>query len=484
LGKAFAEWVAGVSLVALLFTLSSISWCDEAREVTEAPPPAKTVAVFMPHLQATPEPGSNLHVAGWRHVVALGLKAGPSHQARPVILVSCQVRGASATEQALVDRCTQQVLARAKDLRIGSAEKVGRHPVQILEGPGAAVASLVGPLPGPTADTAKAEPGESKAESGERLETSLKVPEDWTVQFDETHGAALTWPQAAPASKVRIQACSLSGVLDEQPISIQVSTADSDGSGEQAQPRLSVATERVELFGSGSNGLQPLRVRFFPAPAPEGCDIVCDTGAVAVPVPEGWELLYFEERLWVTDSSESSVQPAPWPWFPKASESQAPGAGAQEQEKGSLLVGARTRGETAALVGCLSPAQPLDELMPAVRAVLEGLHLAQGPSEANASDSAGLVLPDDNLMLDSPEWLDLMTAQQEEILARNQAILEGREIVDPEAEAVMARTEEAIQRLNEEVLAYYPEGGDPPGWAQERLAELLQQVQAEEVIGQ
>ena len=109
--------------------------------------------------------------------------------------------------------------------------------------------------------------------------------------------------------------------------------------------------------------------------------------------------------------------------------------------------------------------------------------MAVGPSEANTSDSAGLALPDDNLVLDSPEWLDLMTAQQEEILARNQAILEGREIVDPQAEAVMARMEEAIQRLNEEILAYYPEGGDPSGWAQERLGEMLQELEAEEAMG-
>ena len=480
MGRLFAGRLAGLWLVAPLLSICSISWCDEAQEVTEAPPAPKTVAVFTPHLRATPEPGSNLHVAAWRHVVALRLKAGPS-QARPVILVSCQVRGPSATEKALVDRCAQQVLARATDLRMGPADKVGRHPVQMLEGPGVAVNRLLGPLPVPAADTARAEAGESGAEGGGALEASLKVPEHWTVQFDETHGAALAWPQAAPASKVRIEPCSVFGVLDQQPTSIQVSTADSDGSGEEAQPRVPVATERVELLGSGSNGLQPLRVRFFPAPAPEGCDLVCDTGAVALPVPEGWELLYFEERLWVTDSTESSVQPAPWPWFPKASESQAPEAGAQE--KGSLLVGARTRGETAAVVGCLSPSRPLDELMPAFRAVLEGLQLAVGPSEANTSDSAGLALPDDNLVLDSPEWLDLMTAQQEEILARNQAILEGREIVDPQAEAVMARMEEAIQRLNEEILAYYPEGGDPSGWAQERLGEMLQELEAEEAMG-
>jgi hypothetical protein len=467
----------------VLLVFCSVAWCDEAQDGTEAAPPAKTIAVFMPHLQATPEPGSNLHVAGWRHVVALGPKA-PSSRTRPVILVSCQARGASATEKALVDRCAQQVLARVKDLRIVSASKVGSHLVQILEGPGAAVEGLLGTRPGPTVDTAKAEPGESKAESGERLETSLKVPEDWTVQFDETRGTAVAWPQAAPASKVRIEPCSVSGVLEEQAISIQVSAAESDGSAEQAQPRQPVATERVELFGSGSNGLQPLRVRFFPAPAPEGCDIVCDTGAVALPVPEGWELLYFEERLWVTDSSESSVQPAPWPWFPKASEPQAPEAGARE--KGSLLVGARTGEATAAVVGCLSPAQPLDELAPAFCTVLEGLHLAQGPSERGegASASNEVTLPDDNLMLDSPEWLDVMMAEQEEVLARNQAILEGREAIDPEAEAVMAWTEEAVQRLNEEILAYYPQGGDPPGWAQQRLAELLQETQAQEVTGQ
>lgn len=480
MGRPFAERVAGLWLVAPLLSICSISWCDEAQEVTEAPPAPKTVAVFTPHLQATPEPGSNLHVAAWRHVVALGLKAGPS-EARSVILVSCQARRASATERVLVDRCAQQVLARATDLRMGPADKVGRHPVQMLEGPGVAVKRLLGSWPSLAVGTAKPEPGESEAERGGALEASLKVPGDWTVQFDETRGAALAWPQAAPASKVRIEQCSVPGALHEQPISIQVSTADSDGSGEQAQPWLSVATERVELLGSGSNGLQPLRVRFFPAAAPEGCDIVCDTGAVALPVPEGWELLYFEERLWVTDSSDSSVQPAPWPWFPKASESQAPEAGAQE--KGSLLVGARTRGETAAVVGCLSPSQPLEELVPAFRAVLEGLHLGQAPSEANASDSAGVVLPDDALLVDSPEWLDLMMAQQEEVLARNQAILEGREIVDPQAEAVMARMEEAIQRLNEEILAYYPEGGDPSGWAQERLGEMLQELEAEEAMG-
>jgi hypothetical protein len=42
----------------------------------------------------------------------------------------------------------------------------------------------------------------------------------------------------------------------------------------------------------------------------------------------------------------------------------------------------------------------------------------------------------------------------------------------------------AIECTGAGFLAFYPEGGDPPGWMQERLGELLEEMNREEVVWQ
>jgi hypothetical protein len=418
-------------------------------------------------------------------LVVLGLKEADSG-ASPLMLVSCQEAAPSATERDLIDDCASQILRRTNGLHIGAARKVQGRQILMLEGPQAAVEILSGPLSGVLAETAKADPGDKKAEGPGLEQALLTVPQDWECQFDQGSGVVLAWPKAMPASKIRIEAASVSGIRDEQVSASEGSTTQADDSSEGSRVRSTLAFARAVLLGSGRNGLQPLRLRFFPPAVPENCAVACDTGAVSLPVPDGWELLYFEERLWVADTPEPSVKPAPWPWLPKASEAQAADPGAQE--RGGLLLGARTRGGTTAVVACLSPSRPPEDFMPAFRALLEGLQLRPQPGAAQtaesrstafgAASSVDFVLPDHTTLVDTPQWLWLMEMQQQEIEARNEAILAGADVTDPQLEAAMDALEDAVERLNDEIPFFSP-AGEPDGWRESRLDELLQQIYRE-----
>jgi len=485
-----ARQAAGIMALASMGLFLPGAWCDKESEVSQPGEPPGMIVVLTPEVRANPDSGSGLSVAAWQHVVALR-QGGADSQPRATVLVSCQASAASSSEQQLVDACVRQILGQLSSMSKGAAGDSGGHPIQTLAGPEVSLQVLSGPSvkpPAPAAAGASEKKGQNETPGPRVMQTAVEASGDWTVEFDPNGGFAVAAPKAAPKQRVRLTARNLFEFLDQPAVSKDSST-EAQAGDQDTRLRLPVAFDRVELSGSGSSGTQPVRLRFFPPALPEGLlndksDVLCDTGAVSLPVPRGWELLYFEERLWLAESSAAQSPPTLWPWLPKAS-SQSPEAAAGA--KGALLLGARTRAGRAAVVGCVSPSQPPDGFLPAFTAVLEGLRLSSGASAAKGPEPkasgpvisispgpAEFALPDHTLLGDSPEWLAALMAEQQAVEAMNAGILAGADVTDLETQAAVARLQEAIQRLNEEIVALYPDGGEPAGWAQERLDELMQ----------
>jgi hypothetical protein len=461
----------------------------------------------MPDVSLQPDPTSGARVVGWQHVVALALETTQGSDG-PVMLISCLPMAASPGAEDLVDSCVTQILGRVAGLRASGALEAGAHKIRVVAGPKGLLESLCRPLSGATSTAADQDRG--KRSAGWTNESVIEIPGGWGAQADRHHRVMVAWPAGAPERAVRLARRGLiGGAYAEETASKDIAQEAVETRSEQ-EFFLPLAFERARLLVSDAvpDRTQELCMRFVPPPLPDGSRAAVDTGAMRLSVPQGWKVLYFEERLRceMREAREASGQwEAPgglWPCLPTASDQDRAKTGRPDQ--GVLAIGGRAGKVSAALVGLVSPSEQIGPLLPALQEVLDSLRLAGtfSPPEPTPQDQLPTISvsldapaqgmpPDYALLAGSPEWIALMLAQEEamlaqdeEILARNQAILEGREVVDLELEAVMARMEEAVQRLNEEILAFYPEGGDPPGWMQERLGELLQEISREEVMWQ
>jgi hypothetical protein len=495
-------------VVVLLAALCSAGFGDKVKEGGELSAAPPVVAVLMPDLGASPDPASGLSVVAWQHVVALGQK-GRGGETGPVMLISCRSPLSSPSEKELVQACAQEVMGRLGTMRLGAASEAGAHTIQVVLGPEDALKSLSGPRPRPPELASKPDTEQKGSATGapQLTQAVLEAGEGWAVQMEPDRGLALAWLKTAPGLRLRIVAQSLMGVLDEQGSATKGAAAEEPSApAEEAQMRLPVPFDRVQLLPheAGAGGLERVRLRFFPPAMADGFQLACDTGAMSLPVPQGWEVRYLEERLWLGRSPTSLGESAPaanskasvWPWLPTVSGTPSVSEG-MTQGQGGLAIGARVGRASAAVLGCVSWSEPLDGLLPAFRAVLEGLRLSSGVSQPQApgADAASpgvsispgpaqFALPDQTVLGDSPEWIAALMAQEQAVEAMNAAILAGVDVVDLETEAAGLRLQQAVERLNEEMLALYPEGGEPLGWAHERVDELVQELFLEEVKGQ
>jgi len=503
----------GFLAIALMAASCSGALADKAKEFEAAPTAPAMTVVLMPDLRAAADPASGLSVAAWQHVVALGQK-GKAGDAGPVILISCRPAVGSSSEKELVQASAQEIVGHLGSLRLGAASVDGTHAVQIVLGPEDALKALSGPWPQPPRPVSKPASGEKGSAAGTPGLTAaaLEAGEGWTIRTEAERGFALASANAAPELRLRIVPRSLIEFAG-QGVS-KGSAAEEPASFEQAPLRLPLPFDRVQLLPREpqAGGLERVRLRFFPPALAEDLQAACDTGEMWFPVPQGWEVLYFEQRLWLTRSQTSSGEPAGaasakpglWPWMPRMSGAPATPAattdakgGLARQTAGGLAVAARVGKVSAAVLGCVSWSGPLDGLLPAFRAVLDGLRLSSGVSPIEPSEGSAVTptastlperdefaLPDHTALGDSPEWLAALMAQQQAVKAGNEAILAGMDVADSETEAAMLRTQRAIGLLNEEILSLYPSGGEPSGWLETRLGQLLQEVFLEEVTGQ
>ena len=498
-----------ISLVATLLgacTTLLPAWpalADKQAEAGEVAPPT-TTAVFTPDLVVEPHPASGMTVVAWQHVVALRLR-GMDEGKSPLMLVSCAPKRPSAGGQAPAKACAEEIRGWAANLSAENPLTVGQHKIELLAGPADSLAGLSGPwrrASKPGGQPSGQDSGKDKAAGGQPGSQSvLEIAAGWEAKTTE-QGALSASPAGASESGVRISRRPLSESLDQIVSVTKDPSEQSVGMEGGEPPRLLVAFERARLLApeAGQGGSKPIRLRFLASALPDAFKTAVDTGAVSFAVPDGWELLYFEERLWFAkrqpeQAGAGGPGPSLWPWAPRPSTT--PATGDSQKNQGSLAIGARSGSATTVLAGCLSPSQPVQPFLPALRAVLDGLRLASRIALAEdvpgTSAMQAMTMPMQpfdpalsapTVSADSPDSADLLASQQPEVEARNQAILQGAEDDFFDAPPTTGRMDEAVERFNEELLAMYPDGGEPPLWAHTRLDELAQMLFNEEVMGQ
>ena len=479
-----------------------LAFADKQTEVEAVPTPA-TAAVFAPDVVVEPDPASSMTLITWQHVVALRLR-GTDEAKAPLILVSCAPKPGGPSPEQVAKSCSQEMAGWVPDLIAGGTLTVGQHTIELLAGPAGSLARLSGPwrrAPKPGGSSSARQDDKKSTEGQPPIQSALEIPAGWESKTTE-EGLLSAWPAAASESRVRIARKPLLESL-EQASSTTKDPGKQSAGIEAGEPlRMMVAFERAKLLASeaGQEGSMSLRLRFLAPVLPDTFKAAVDTGAVSFAVPDGWELLYFEERLWFRkgqpgEAGASDRRPSLWPWKPTPST--APAAGDAQKPQGSLAIGARSGSAITAVAGCLSTSQPVQPLLPALQAVLDGLHLASRVAVAEDTRGTGAVkaatvpmesfdpaLSAPSVSADSPESADLLASQQAEVQARNDAILQGADDAYFDAPPTTGRMDEAVERFNQELLNIYPDGGEPPLWAQTRLDELQQTLFNEEVIGQ
>jgi len=501
----FRFFLAPTLLGAITFVLPPPALADKQADAGATAAPAATTAVYTPDVVVRPDPASGMTVVAWQHVVALR-RRGPAEATTPMILVSCAPKRRSAPAQDPSKTCAEEIRAWSADLSAADPLTVGEHKVELLVGPTHALAGLSGPWRRSVKPSSE-NPAGQNADKGKDMgaqgqfasQSALEIPAGWEAEMS-AQGVLAAGPAASSDLRVRISRKPLSGSFEEAGSVTKDPGKESSGV-EGGELILPVAFERARLLApaAGHEGRLPLRLRFIASPLPDGFNGAVDTGAMSFPVPDGWELLYLEERLWLSkrqpeQAAAGDPVPTLWPWAPQP-QATAPSTDAQ-QSKGELALGARSGSATTALVGCFSPSQPVQPCLPALKVVLDGLHLGSrsvlseepredAPVQAAAipTESFDPSLAAPSVTADGLESADLLASQQAEVQAQNQAILEGAAEVYFDAPPNTARMDEAVERFNDELLSSYPDGGEPPLWAQTRLGEIMQSLHDEEVMG-